>query len=121
MELIRPGDTKVLSNPGVASVQLLSPANSQSVRVALTKVTVQPGHEQPRHIHKASEQIWIATSGEGLLLLADDETQPLKSGEVARFGDGEIHGFLNNSDQPFEYLSVTTPPIDFGYAYAKAE
>ena len=48
-------------------------------------------------------------------------TRPLKSGEVARFGGGEIHGFLNNSDQPFEYLSVTSPPIDFGYAYAKAE
>jgi quercetin dioxygenase-like cupin family protein len=72
MELITPAEMKALRNPGVESIQLVSPENSQSVRVTLTRVTVQPGHEQPRHVHPASEP-------------------------------------------------VTSPPIDFGYAYAKAE
>ena len=34
-----------------------------------------------------------------------------------RFADGDIHGLKNNSQDVFEYISVTSPPINFGYAY----
>jgi hypothetical protein len=60
---------KTLANPGVASVQLLSPHNSRSTRLTVTRVTVEPGATQPRHVHDASEQVWIALSGSGRLLL----------------------------------------------------
>ena len=36
-----------------------------------------------------------------------------------RFADGDVHGLTNSGEQPFVYLSVTSPPIDFSYAYAK--
>lgn len=34
-----------------------------------------------------------------------------------RFEAGDIHGLYNDSDEEFVYISVTTPPIDFSYAY----
>lgn len=116
MEFISRNEIKVLSNPGVQSLQLLNPKNSTSKRVTITRVSVQPGFEQPRHKHEASEQIWIALSGSGLLLLEDGE-KLFSSGDVVRFEDGDIHGLKNDSQAVFEYISVTSPPIDFGYAY----
>lgn len=116
MEFIKKSEIKVLSNPGVDSAQLLNPENSTSERVTITKVTIQPGAEQPRHQHDTSEQIWIATKGKGTLLLGNGEKE-FAEGDVVRFADGDIHGLKNKSQEVFEYISVTSPPINFGYAY----
>lgn len=118
MEHLRPDQFLTLTNPGVVSLQLLSPRNSASVRVTVTKVTVAPGAVQPRHAHATSEQIWYAISGSGQLLLSDGSEQPFNAGELVRFADGDIHGLQNTSAVSFEYISVTSPPIDFNYAYA---
>jgi quercetin dioxygenase-like cupin family protein len=118
MEFLAPETFKQLSNPGITSTQLLSPQNSTSTRVTITSVTVAPGAEQPRHKHDSSEQIWIALEGSGMLLLKDEATQEFRQGQVARFEDGEIHGFKNTSEALFKYLSITSPPINFTYAYA---
>ena len=31
--------------------------------------------------------------------------------------DGDVHGLCNDGKVEFIYISVTSPPIDFGYAY----
>ena len=118
MEQLHPEQFVALANPGVTSLQLLSPHNSKSVRVTLTKVVIAPGAIQPRHSHNSSEQIWYALSGIGQLLLANDERRPIVAGDVVRFADGDVHGLENNGTVPFEYLSVSSPPINFDYAYA---
>ena len=97
MEFIKSEDIKALANPGVVSRQLLNPDNSESRRVTITEVHLEVGACQPRHTHEASEQIWYATKGSGKLLL--------------------VHGLLNDGDTEFVYISVTAPPIHFGYAY----
>jgi quercetin dioxygenase-like cupin family protein len=117
MEFLEPETFKHLSNPGVQSTQLLSPHNSSSNRVTITSVTVDPGAEQPRHKHETSEQIWIAIEGSGTLLLKDEKTLEFRKGQVVRFQDGDIHGFKNTSDAPFQYISITSPPINFSSAY----
>lgn len=117
MEFIKSDKIKELSNPGVISRQLLSPENSESKRVTVTEVHLEPGAMQKRHIHKISEQIWYATKGNGKLLLADEKETNFSAGDVVRFSDGDIHGLLNNSNEEFIYISVTSPPIDFRYAY----
>lgn len=117
MEFIGKDTIKELSNPGVVSRQLLNPENSQSERVTITEVHLEPGALQKRHIHEASEQIWYATKGKGQLLLADDAVRDFEDGDVVRFADGDVHGLLNNSNDEFVYISVTSPPINFNYAY----
>ena len=117
MEFISGSDIRELSNPGVVSRQLLNPENSTSERVTITEVHLEPGASQPRHTHEASEQIWYATKGSGKLLLTDDKTKEFKAGDVVRFADKDVHGLLNDGDTEFIYVSVTAPPINFGYAY----
>lgn len=121
MEFIKGSDIISLANPGVVSRQLLNPDNSESKRVTITEVRLEPGACQPRHIHEASEQIWYALKGSGKLLLAEENERDFQAGDVVRFADKDVHGLLNDSEEEFVYLSVTAPPIHFGYAYAKKE
>ena len=117
MELIRKEDIKALSNPGVVSRQLLNPESAPESRVTITEVHLTPGAEQPRHIHAHSEQIWYAEQGTGKLLLRDYTEEVFHMGDVVRFADGDVHGLRNDGTEEFVYISVTTPPIHFGYAY----
>lgn len=117
MEFIEAAKIKSLANPGVVSRQLLNPDNSTSERVTITEVHLEPGACQPRHIHEASEQIWYAAGGRGKLLLADGAEREFQAGDVVRFADKDVHGLLNDGDVEFVYISVTAPPIHFGYAY----
>lgn len=117
MEFISKEKIVALSNPGVISRQLLNPDNSSSERVTMTEVHLQIGASQPRHTHDASEQIWYAIKGSGKLLLANHEEMEFKAGDVVRFADNDVHGLLNDGDTEFIYVSVTVPPIHFGYAY----
>lgn len=121
MEFIKSTDIKSLANPGVVSRQLLNPDNSTSTRVTITEVHLEPGASQPRHIHEASEQIWYATKGSGKLPLENDTEKPFEAGDVVRFADKDVHGLLNDGSEKFIYVSVTAPPIHFGYAYQNEE
>lgn len=117
MEFIKSSEIKSLFNPGVVSRQLLNPENSESRRVTITEVHLEIGASQPRHTHDASEQIWYAVKGCGKLLLADGEERSFSAGDVVRFADRDVHGLHNDGDTEFVYISVTAPPINFGYAY----
>ena len=118
MEFIKGEEIVNMSNPGVVSRQLLNSDNSNSKRVTITEVHLEVGACQPRHTHEASEQIWYATRGCGSLLLADDVEKEFCAGDVVRFADNDIHGLRNDGETEFVYISVTAPPIHFGYAYA---
>lgn len=117
MEFVNSENIKELSNPGVISRQLINPENSKSERVTITEVHLDIDAIQTRHKHDDSEQIWYAIQGCGKILLADEKEMIFKAGDIVRFADGDIHGLLNVGDTEFIYISVTSPPIDFGYAY----
>mgnify|MGYP002336202140 CR=1 FL=1 len=117
MEFLTQEQFKILSNPGVESTQLLSPHNSESNRVTIMRVVVKLGASQPAYKHASSEQIWIAVSGQGTLILKGQTRRSFAAGEVVRFADGDMRGFTNSGIEPFIYLSVTSPPINFSDAY----
>ncbi len=119
MELIRAADISHFSNSGVSSRQLLFPENSGSARITITRVTIKPGAKNPPHRHPNSEQVWVALRGKGQLLLEGGKEMSFAEGDVVRFEDGDLHGFENTSSSDFEYLSVTSPPVNFRAAYEK--
>ena len=118
VEVIRSAGVVSLSNSGVTSEQLLCPANSESQRVTITRVTVAPGARSPRHTHAQSEQIRVALHGDARLLLGGSTTEPFHAGDVVPFVEGDVHGLENPGAEDFVYLAVTSPPIDFRPAYA---
>ena len=119
VEFIRAESIIEFTNSRVTSRQLLFPENSQSSRITITRVTVQPGAKNPPHRHAESEQVWVALRGSEQLLLEGGRVVAFAEGDVARFEDGELHGFENSSGFEFEYLSVTSPPANFRAAYER--
>ena len=117
VDVIGAADFSTLVNPGVTSLQILWPGNAPGARATVTQVTIAPGGTQPRHSHPQAEQIWIVQRGRGELLLEGSESRPLRAGEVVRTPAGEIHGLHNTGAEPFVYLAITTPPVDFTPAY----
>ena len=117
MEMIRREDITVLTSDFQDSHQLLWSENSSSERITITKVYVHPGKVNGRHQHDHSEQIWIAIHGTATLLLDHDKTLEFREGDVVRFADGDVHGVRNDMEEEFVYISVTSPPINFRYAY----
>ena len=51
------------------------------------------------------------------LLLSGDKEKEFKAGDVVRFADQDVHGLFNDGETEFIYISVTAPPVNFGYAY----
>jgi quercetin dioxygenase-like cupin family protein len=115
--VIDAAETTVLARAGVLSQQLVWPGNLPEAQVTVTRVTVAPGAEQPRHAHTNAEQIWIVEQGLAELLLADDSSWPLEAGCVVCTPAGETHGLRNTGSEPFIHLAITTPPVDFRPAY----
>jgi quercetin dioxygenase-like cupin family protein len=110
-------DFTTLQNSGFRSVQIVWPNNAPEARVTITRVTMEPGASSARHVHPASEQIWLIEQGSALLLMSDGQTNGLRAGDVVRTPAGTIHGVANTGSEPFVYLAVTTPPQDFTPAY----
>lgn len=117
MEFIKKENVINLKNTGVTSKQIICPANSDSDKVTVTEVHLEPQAVQSRHSHELSEQIWYAIKGSGKLLLADNAEKLFKAGDAVRFEKNDTHGLYNCSDEEFVYISVTSPPVDFSYAY----
>lgn len=110
-------ECEVLTRTGIQSRQFVWPKNSPESQVTITHVTMEPGSVSERHAHKRSEQIWIVERGEGVLLLGDEQTEVLRTGDIVRTPAGEIHGIVNSGKEPLVYLAVTAPPQDFSSAY----
>src|SRR3974390_86980 len=119
MEFIPATSIETLRTAGIESRQLLFPENSSSSRVTVTQVTLASSGTNPRHRHGTSEQVWVALQGSGTLLLGDGATRSFAAGDVVRFEDGDVHGLHNSGAEPFVYLSVTSPPLNFRAAYAR--
>jgi len=106
-------DFTTLENLGKRSEQIVWPENAPDARVTITRVTVDAGATSARHSHAAGEQTWIVERGRGTLLLKDGGSDEVRTGDVIITPPGEVHGIANTSEEPFVYLTITTPPEDF--------
>lgn len=110
-------DATILESPGLRSEQILWPRNAPDAQVTITRVTLAPGAESKRHAHAAAEQTWLVERGAASLLTALGAAGTLRPGDVVRTPAGEVHGVANPGPEPFVYLSITTPAVDFTSAY----
>lgn len=81
---------------------------------------MEPGAVSKLHSHPGSEQTWLVERGRASLLTAQGPGEPLRPGDVIRTPAGEPHGVANTGSEPFVYLSIATPPLDFRPAYRAA-
>ena len=119
MEMIRRDEVLTLANRGVRSEQLLSPENSRSTRVTVTRVTVSPGGHAGRgtRMRTPSRFGWRCAGMPGSCWKGPQWRHSARA-TSSRFSAGDVHGLENSGAGDFVYLAVTSPPINFRPAYA---
>ena len=76
---------------------------------SLAEATVPPGGRTIRHWHRTSEELYLFTAGEGVMVLGG-ETRPVRAGDCVVIPPGEVHGLDKPGDAPLVLLCCRSPP-----------
>ena len=85
-------------------------AGSAAVKLGAGYDVLAPGKRGcPYHFHHAHEELFIVLEGEGTLRVAG-EMLPVRAGDVVFIPPGpeHPHQFINTSDAPMRYISIST-------------
>ena len=64
-----------------------------------------PFKQTTGHNHSGQEEVYFFVTGEGRMLLDDDEFE-VKAGDVVLIPDGAFHRVYNDSGEPFYFVCV---------------
>ena len=70
---------------------------------------MRPGHQSEPDIHPAAAEIYYVVSGEGKLLL-DDEEYTVKEGMTVYIPQGVVHQTFNTGENDLGYYFIFAPP-----------
>jgi quercetin dioxygenase-like cupin family protein len=105
------------------SADFLQPTDELPIRSVITQSKeqaiivwyVKPEQEIPAHTHPNGQDTWTILAGKGNYRLdATGTTQAISAGDVVVAHIGEVHGVVNNGDEPLIFISVVSP-ADAGY------
>jgi mannose-6-phosphate isomerase-like protein (cupin superfamily) len=80
-----------------------------SVNQSLAEATVPPVAETDEHYHRVSEEIYLFTSGSGLMKLGDEEAE-VSAGDTVVIPPGTPHKLRNTGTEPLKLLCCCAPP-----------
>jgi mannose-6-phosphate isomerase-like protein (cupin superfamily) len=81
-----------------------APARNQS----LAEATVPPGGATTAHYHRATEELYLVTAGEGRLAI-DGEERELRAGDCALIPPGAVHKIFNTGEGPLRIVCACAP------------
>jgi mannose-6-phosphate isomerase-like protein (cupin superfamily) len=89
--------------------ELAGVPTGNSVNQSLAEATVPPGAETEEHHHGISEEIYLFTSGSGVMKLGDEETE-VSAGDTVVIPAGTSHMLRNTGTEPLRLLCCCAPP-----------
>jgi mannose-6-phosphate isomerase-like protein (cupin superfamily) len=81
-----------------------TPARNQS----LAEATVPVGGRTIAHYHRAAEELYFFTAGNGRMTLADEERE-VAAGDCVVIPPGQVHQLVNTGDAPLVLLCCCAP------------
>lgn len=83
---------------------------SESSEAVVVMWYLLPGQRIPPHFHPEGQDTWTVLSGQGIYSLnADAETKSIFSGQIVIAYMGQVHGVINNGNEPLQIVSVVAP------------
>lgn len=73
------------------------------------RVYLEPGHDCHEHSTEAREEILVFLSGQGEVLLRDQDPMAVGQGEVAYIPPHTLHNVKNIGDTPLVYIFCVAP------------
>lgn len=72
-------------------------------------VQLRPGDDASNHYHSQIEESFVVLEGKATVWIDCQQSHELKVGDIVRCDPGEMHYFVNNSDEVFRALFVKAP------------
>lgn len=88
--------------------ELAGPAWTDAENQSLAEATVPPGRDTFEHFHRATEEIYYFTAGEGRMRLGDEE-QDVRAGDAVVIPPGVRHKLWNTGSEPLVLLCACAP------------
>lgn len=85
---------------------LIDPQNSPSQRLTLGVTTIYPTGSTTGHSHDDREEVYYVVSGEGIMLVGEDE-YPIKAGDALYVPPSEYHTTFQSGNAPLTVVWVT--------------
>jgi mannose-6-phosphate isomerase-like protein (cupin superfamily) len=89
--------------------ELAGAPTGNSVNQSLAEATVPAGTETEEHWHGVTEEIYLFTSGTGLMKLGDEESE-VSAGDTVVIPPGTPHKLRNTGAEPMKLLCCCAPP-----------
>jgi mannose-6-phosphate isomerase-like protein (cupin superfamily) len=89
--------------------ELAGVASGNAANQSLAQATVPPGGETVEHYHRASEEIYLFTSGAGRMRLGAQEAE-VGAGDTVVIAPGVPHKLWNPGAEPLVLLCCCAPP-----------
>jgi mannose-6-phosphate isomerase-like protein (cupin superfamily) len=83
--------------------------SGNAINQSLAEATVPPGNETAEHFHRATEEIYHFTGGEGRMRLGAQEA-PVRAGDTVVIAPGLPHKLWNTGEEPLVLLCCCSPP-----------
>jgi mannose-6-phosphate isomerase-like protein (cupin superfamily) len=88
--------------------ELAGVPTGNAVNQSLAEATVPPGGETVEHLHRASEEIYLFTSGAGRMRLGGEEGE-VRAGDAVAIAPGTPHKLWNPRAEPLVLLCCCAP------------
>ena len=105
-----------VTKDGSAVRELMHPAVHGNAAQSLAEAVVAPGQTTQLHRHRASEELYHVTRGEGEMRLGD-ERFAVRAGDTICIPPGTPHAIRNTGAEPLAILCCSSPP----YAHEDTE
>lgn len=113
---IMTGDKPDDDLPGYTVKFIARPDDAQAKHL-VNVVNVEAGFKKYNHWHNNAETVLYFLQGEGEFVIDENNTVPIKAGDVAHSFPGEVHGTRNTGTVPLRYVVVEGPlPLDMNKA-----
>jgi mannose-6-phosphate isomerase-like protein (cupin superfamily) len=96
--------------------ELMHPAMHGNMNQSFAEAIVAPGCRTRPHRHRATEEIYHITAGEGSMRLGED-IFPVRTGDTICIPPGTLHNIENTGTVPLRILCACSPP----YAHKDTE
>lgn len=114
MEIFNKGNSRNTGKLDIlTSHMLISPQSSSTKNLSVQISTIPRGSEQPIHAHEP-EQCYYIINGTGLMMI-EDETREVSSGDAIYIPPNKKHGIKNVGDTALAYLTANSPVFTKDY------
>ena len=89
--------------------QRLLDGNTQTHGMKAGRVYLEPDHDCHEHSTEAREEMLVFLSGQGQVLLRDQDPMPAGAGKVAYIPPHTLHNVQNTGTEPLVYIFCVVP------------